>query len=142
MIRKDYVLAILSTSQGGRYTPVQLQKLFFILDREVPEQIDGPMFDFQPYDYGPFDKAVYGELEQLAIDGLTFRTGNANGRYRSYGTTIAGQREGERLLKAMHLNVQKYSIEVSEFVRSCSFSELVTAVYKQYPETKVNSVFK
>ena len=37
--------------------------------------------------------------------------------------------------------VMSYIKEVSKFVRALSFADLVSAIYKAYPEMKANSVF-
>lgn len=66
MDREDLVLACLAPAKGALHSPVQVQKMFFLIDRNISEDIEGPLFDFHPYDYGPFDKAVYETLEKLA----------------------------------------------------------------------------
>jgi hypothetical protein len=66
MTRSEFVLAVLATAEGNALTPVQVQKLFFVLDRRIPEAMEGPRFSFTPYDYGPFDADVYREIESLA----------------------------------------------------------------------------
>ena len=49
--RFDVVLAVMAAGgAGARYDPVRVQKLFFLIDREIPEFIDGPYFHFEPYD--------------------------------------------------------------------------------------------
>ena len=50
--------------------------------------------------------------------------------------------EGERLAQGIDPVVIDYIKRASEFVRSLSFSDLVSAVYKAYPEMKANSVFR
>jgi hypothetical protein len=70
MTRQEFMLAVLAAGNGEAHTPVQAQKLFFLLDRTVPAGIGGPWFNFQPHDYGPFDKAVYEDLRALAAKGL------------------------------------------------------------------------
>src|SRR4051812_34921382 len=62
MTRGGLVLALLAAAQGRAYTPAQLQKAAFLVTRNLPQAFDrGETFDFQPYDYGPFDKGVYQE---------------------------------------------------------------------------------
>src|SRR5690242_8635530 len=70
MKRSDLILAAMSVADGGLYTPVQVQKLFFLMDREIPDRINGPLFNFEPYNYGPFDPAVYRELEKLHLSDM------------------------------------------------------------------------
>ena len=139
---EQYVLAMLSTGGGQSFTPVQVQKFFFILDKEVPAGIGGAKFDFQPYDDGPFDKKVYGVLENLASREQVIRSGDSSRSYQVYSTSGMGQKEGERLFGQFKAEIQQYAKEVSEFVLECSFTELVSAIYKKYPEMKVNSVFQ
>jgi hypothetical protein len=65
------VLAALAAGgENATYRPVQVQKLVFLIDREASRLVDGPHFGFQPYDYGPFDRAVYIELDSLHTQGL------------------------------------------------------------------------
>ena len=66
MQRSTYVLAAMSPADGQPFSPVQVQKLFFLLDWNLFAEPENRYFSFQPYDYGPFDQAVYKELEALA----------------------------------------------------------------------------
>jgi len=119
-------------------TPVQVQKLFFILDKKAGEQLGGPHFDFQPYNYGPFDPTVYHEIDELASRGLAFVDGP--GTSRRYGISAAGMGRGNDLLSK--LPAVDYVRQVAEYVRSSSFAQLVSAVYKEWPEMKANSIFR
>lgn len=58
MQRQDAVLAVLAAADGSSYSPAQLQKALFLIDRNLPDLIDGPAkFEFRPYDYA-FDRQV------------------------------------------------------------------------------------
>ena len=51
---ENLVLAALAAGgENATFSPVQVQKLLFVLDREASPHIDGPHFNFIPYDYGP-----------------------------------------------------------------------------------------
>ena len=66
MVRSRVVLmAMAARVRGTRFDPVRIQKLLFLIDREAGTNFDGPHFDFRPYLYGPFDKAVFDELDAL-----------------------------------------------------------------------------
>src|SRR5271166_2558935 len=86
MTRNDFMLAVLAAGNGAAHTPVQVQKLFFLLDRKVSQQLGGPWFDFKASDYGPFDKAVYEELRSLSQQGLVTINAEPNAR-RTYRPT-------------------------------------------------------
>ncbi len=137
--RSDLVLAALAPADGKRHSPVQVQKLMFLLDREARKLV-GRHFNFIPYHYGPFDPEVYSVLESL--DGHELVTIRPEGNRRSYALTPAGQRRGEEILRDLPPPAQDYIRRLSEFVRELSFTQLVSAVYKAYPEMRQNSVMR
>ncbi|MDD5523530.1 MAG: hypothetical protein PHI84_22155 [Kiritimatiellae bacterium] len=139
MNEKSIVLAAMAPAKSALHTPVQVQKLLFLIDKEIPDLVEGPHFSFRPYDYGPFDSNVYDVLEQLQKQGL------ANiiiHKWRNYQLTENGQEEGTKILKNLDKTAQQYISEASLFVRRLSFNELVSAIYKAYPEMRANSVFQ
>lgn len=140
MERHQLVLAALSVANGALHTPVQVQKLFFLIDREIPELIGGPQFDFQAYNYGPFDQAVYRELDGLHLSDLVEMVPQST--WSAYRLTVEGQKQGEQVLQQMNEKAVVYIRTASEFVRSHSFTQLVSAIYKAYPEMRENSVFQ
>jgi len=127
---------------GGLHSPVQVQKALFLIDRQIPKLIGGPFFDFRPYDYGPFDKDVYDTLEELAREGLVAVEAAPGMRWRRYRLSEAGQEEAQRVIRSLDPRAGDYIAKVSKFVRTLSFEQLVSAIYKAYPDMKVNSVFK
>jgi uncharacterized protein len=141
MNRNEILLAALAAGgENATYTPVQVQKLFFLLDREASRLLDGPHFNFQPYDYGPFDQAVYSGLEELSRRGLV-QVQNA-ARYRVYGLTHDGFNEGQGALHRLPPNAIGYVQNVAGWVRQLSFQQLVASIYNRYPEMKAKSVFR
>ena len=141
METSDFILLAMSPAGNSPFTPVQVQKLLFLLDMNVAEQTDGPHFNFEPYDYGPFDKQVYLKLEQLRdLELVEISTLDGHG-LRTYRLTNEGQKIGENSLKELPKPIQRYVSKVVEFVCSLSFAQLVSAIYQAYPEMSVNSVF-
>lgn len=141
MDRNDVVLAALAAAGNNiTFTPVQIQKLMFLLDKEASHLVGGPHFDFKPYDYGPFDKNVYDTLETLSLIGNANIT--YNGRYKKYSLSAAGMREGLAQLEKLAPQVRHYFEEVSRWILGLSFEQLVSSIYQRYPDMKVNSVFR
>ena len=138
--REDVVLAGMAAAEGVALAPVQVQKLFFLIDKKIADLIGGPHFDFQPYSYGPFDHAVYGVIERLERENFAEAISQAS-RYRLYSLTPAGQERGAEILAAMPQKAADYIRRVSQFVRERSFAQLVSAIYDAYPEMRENSVF-
>jgi uncharacterized protein YwgA len=139
--REELILAALSTSEGRPYQPVQVQKLFFLIDKNIGDQLGGPYFDFQAYDYGPFDKEVYQALEGLEKEGLVEIVNSGSWAPRQYRLTQSGQEAGEVHIKKLPKDLGKYIHAVSDYVLRLSFADLVSAIYQAYPDMKVNSVF-
>ena len=138
--RQNFMLAVLaSVEEAKAFSPVQIQKLFFLLDQEAGTLIHGPYFRFVPYDYGPFDRAAYDELDYLSGIGLVRIT---EGRYRLYSLSSEGYLIGRRALSVYQDNIQSYFTACAKWVLSLNFDQLVAAIYNKYPEMRVNSVFK
>ena len=139
MNRHDVI--ILAMQGGHKFTPVQIQKLFFLIDKNIGSNIGGPFFSFQPYDYGPFDKNLYKELVALEAQQLVSINTEYDTTRRSYQLTEQGQSKAAAISQSVPESIRKYMTELSDFVRKLSFVELVSAVYKAYPDMKVNSIF-
>ena len=140
--RQELLLAALAPASGTPHSPVQVQKLVFLIDKNVPELIDkmDNPFNFKPEAYGPYDGAVYRTLVELEQQGLVFI--NKERAYRLYGLTVKGQKLGEEKLGELPEQIQDYFRKLSNYVRSMSFRSLVSAIYKKYPEMRENSVFR
>ena len=141
MDRANYVLVSMSPAKKDDFSPVQVQKLFFLLDRNIADHSGGPHFNFIPYDYGPFDSEVYKQLRELESSELVNVNGSNLHPSRTYRLTSAGQEQGQRQFPDFPMEVQEYIKETVKFVRAASFSELISSIYHAYPEMKVNSVF-
>lgn len=141
--RRELVLAMLASSEGRPFTPVQIQKAIFLVSRNVPGLINsGSPFRFVPYDYGPFDSDVYAEAQALQSQGLAVLAPSGTGNWNTYAASADGVSLGKQILTSLPPDVQDYMLRVSEWVRAQSFRGLVKSVYDAYPEMKVNSVFR
>ena len=140
--RQELVLATLASRPGVEFAPVQVQKLFFLIDENIAEDIGGKQFAFEPYDYGPFDKNVYLELEQLEQAGLAqiAQHGPASGG-RRYELTPEGQNTGAACLRGLSPRAQRFIARAAEWVCKLSFAQLVGSIYKAYPHMRENSIF-
>ena len=87
MQRRDALLAIMGAADGRPFSPVQLQKAVFLIDRNMPNVFDAnSRFAFAPYDYGPFDREVYVEAGVLEQGDLASAVKGAGG-YTEYSVT-------------------------------------------------------
>jgi uncharacterized protein YwgA len=135
MNKKEVILAAMAPAKSNKYSPVQIQKLLFLMDKAFSAITGVPILNFQPYYYGPFDKSIIDELEQLRDDGLILFT--SEGTYTSYSLSSRGQVEGEKILYSMPEKPREYIKLLSEFVRKLSFAELVSVISKDFPDMKI-----
>lgn len=139
--RQMHVIAALAAGHlPAELTPVQAQKLFFVLDREASHLSGGQWFNSQPYDYGPFDIHIYYELDELSRLGLVEVDHSA--KYRSYRLTPMGEEMGEQYLQQISEPAAQYFGAVKDWVKSLDFNSLVSEIYRIYPDMRVNSVFR
>lgn len=142
MNRQELVLAVLGAANGSGYSPAQLQKALFLIDRNLPGIVaDGDSFQFRPYDYGPFDRGVYVEADALAANGLARIERSPTSGYRSYFASEDGIQRAAECLENLSEAQRNYIETVSRWVRSMSFAKLVKSIYEEYPEMRANSIF-
>jgi hypothetical protein len=141
--RQELVLAALAAGDtNSELSPVQAQKLFFLIDKNVADLLGAQQYNFQPYDYGPFDSAVYSDLDWLSVPQEGCIEVVRNGRYRTYRLTQRGREIGLSRLNQLAPQARDYFGRAKDWVKSLSFQELVRAIYQAYPETRVNSIFQ
>lgn len=137
--RSEVVLAALAAGgSSAEHSPIQFQKLLFLIDREIPDYIDGPHFNFQPYHYGPYDQTVFEVAERLAEDGKVII--DDRGPHRHYLLSEVGLSDGLSVLKRIPRAASRYMAQASKWVLRQSFRSLVSAIYRHYPDMAVKSV--
>lgn len=137
--RSDVVLAaMVPAPRDVWFDPVRAQKLLFLIDMEIPTLVGGPHFNFQPYNYGPFDVDVYLELEALTTDSYV-HTDRA-WRHLRYKLTEKGVARGTAALASIPDRASRFIERACEWMLAASFSDLLSAIYRQYPEMTVNTL--
>lgn len=142
MNRPEWALLTIAAAQGEPLSPIQLQKSLFLIGRMFPETVRDDFYSFAPYNYGPFDRAVYLDAEQLANQGLVAVQCPPGQRWAEYQATPEGLRKAAELRKELDPNILDYVPRVVGWTRSLTFQQLVRAIYNRFPEFKANSVFR
>jgi hypothetical protein len=137
----DWTMLAISLAKGRGLSPVQLQKVLFLLWKSVPSEIGSDFYTFEPYNYGPFDRAVYSDAELLSAFGLVSISNTESG-YSEYAATPEGQSHSETLKAKAPPRALAYLEKAVPWAQSLSFSALVRAIYNKYPQYRVNSVFQ
>jgi len=140
---EQMTLVVLSLADGGSFTPVQIQKALFLADDKARGAFRADSrYDFQPYDYGPFDWQVYADAENLERHGLAQINQQPGSRWRIYAASRAGVTEGHRLAELLSPDQREILRRIVNLVRSLSFNDLVSAIYRAYPPMRARSVFR
>ena len=145
--RQLFVLAgMAATEEPVRFASIQIQKLFFLYDEKIRKDSGKtPFFDFKPYDYGPFDKTVYEDIEDLESKNLAEIT-SVQAPYQSrrklYALSYRGFNQGKEILAEMPTSERNQIRKVmTSLLQHRSFGDLVVSVYREYPHMRANSKF-
>ena len=141
--RDNVALVVLALANGQPFTPVQIQKALFLASDKVGTAfLQDSRYNFQPYDYGPSDHRVYVDIENLVRRGLAQIDQQPGRRWRTYVATERGLIEGRRLANGLPREQREVLERIVNLVRSLSFNELVSAIYRAYPRMRERSVFR
>jgi hypothetical protein len=94
-----------------------------------------------PNDFGPYDKAVFSAVEELARQNLV-QIGRHRSRYRIFALTPEGLIKGKVLLRKLPSDVRQYIRDVVKWLLRSDFDKIVQTIYKEYPEMKRNGVYR
>jgi len=133
----------LAIAAGGHegLTPVQVQKTLFLLGDKCSELVGEHFYEFKPYDYGPFDVAVYDDARKLEADGLVSISPDPGHRFNMYRITVKGA-DAKLPTAQFPTAAVDYLRAVVDWAKPLTFSQLVTSIYKAYPEMRENAVFE
>lgn len=149
-VSKALALALLYQAGGKVNGKTRIQKLAFLATEQLKEDGIHP-YDFVPYDYGPYAKALFSDLETLEEHGLVEerkrRTYGGNTR-TDYRLTPDGKNiyeknlpeepesDGERRLQTINEVAGNVISEYNEM----PLSNLIEFVYEEHPEYAEESV--
>ena len=138
---EEWTLLAINAAKEQGLSPVRLQKALFLLGRHLPSDLGESFYSFTPYNYGPFDSEIYEDARKLAAKGFININQSPGQRWVEYQITASGIQVASQLNQAAPQQVVEYLNTVVSWTLSLSFQQLVGAIYKMYPEFKVNSVF-
>ena len=142
LTRQDWLLLALSKSPDGRMSPVQIQKALFLFGQEAGGLIGTKFYSFKPYDYGPFDAAIYDDLRRMKNEGHVGEEWKPGRSWKNYMITESGRDLALGLDKDGERRLTEFLGRLVEWVKARSFSDLLRSVYAAYPGFAVNSVFR
>ena len=138
--REDIIAAAFSAAgPGAAFDPIQLQHLLFLIDRTVSDRIGGPFFRFEPHDYGPYDGAIHGLIQEM---GAGSTSDNASPPHLRYLLTDAGRERGEAVLGSLPESVSDYFGRAARWARLMPHRRMFAAMHREHPEIMVNCVVR
>lgn len=143
MNRDRWTLLALAKAHDRGLSPVQLQKSLFLLGQNLNgDTIGSDFYQFEPYNYGPFDVAVYQDAERLADKGYVAITRTPERRWPLYQITASGAAAAQQAQSYLTPAAIRYLESVVAWTQRLSFRQLVMAIYARYPEMRERSVFQ
>jgi uncharacterized protein YwgA len=143
-------MSLLDACEGSQIDGrTRLQKLVFLLEQNLNDtsaaSLDSSDYNFIPYDYGPFSKELYDDLDSLEEHGLIeveeepMADGKVKYVYRLTGqgrSWVRGQL-ADSSADTTHSLAESLASEYEDML----LSELIDEVYAEYPEYAENSVW-
>ncbi len=121
----------------------RFQKMVFLLQQEFGNT---EFYDFEAYDYGPFSKGLYDDLDDLIDRNLIKETReefDEDKVYYEYKLTDAGRELIERLSDQERAqDIMALSERLKQEINSEDLSVVLDRVYSEYPEYAENSVLR
>ena len=136
--RQD-VMLLIADGAGGTFSldPIRLMKgCFIVAEIGPPEWRD--LFEFRPYDYGPFDPSVYRARDALVGKGLL--EARPVGRYSHYAITDAGRERANEIAGGMDQRIAQWLRDIGHWVTSKSFNDLLREIYDRFPDYATRSI--
>lgn len=127
-----------NTPVNGR---TRMQKLVFLIEKKL----DINEYNFIPYDYGPFSKELYKDIDELINDDYIEEIHEQfeDNIVFTYRLTLKGKKLIKKLLQSPN-NIKK--INIINIVKSnycyLTLDELIGKVYAEYPKYAENSIYK
>jgi uncharacterized protein YwgA len=132
MNKNEFVFKTLSLLKDKNFSPVQIQKLFFLLEK----RLDVKYFDFKPCNYGPYSFELQNFLDAMSsFGGIELQNINGINHYK------ISQDNLQNMDDFFDEKKRNFIIQLGDFIKSLSFKELCMSIYKEFPEMAENSVF-
>lgn len=141
--KEQLTLLVLGLAGGKPLSPVQLQKAVFLLQERLPEDALSKTahYEFEPHNYGPFCSAVYDDARELSERGFASISTAEKGNFQTYSASERAIERAKSITEKLEPETVALAQNIVDWVRAQSFRSLVSAIYKEYPGYRVNSIF-
>lgn len=137
--RQAWLLLLIGSDGGCQpVDQVRAMKGMFLLDQQLFPS-DRRLYHFDAYDYGPFDSAVYRDLDSLKISQLIDVASIPGSKRRVYRLSERGRIAFDEIARSKSEAELHRVKEIKLRVTSLGFDELLREIYREYPMYAVNS---
>jgi DNA-binding PadR family transcriptional regulator len=140
--RRGWLLAFIAApADNARFLTdqIRIMKGLFLLSKEGPADLRD-LYAFEPYDYGPFDKQVYKDLDALEQMGLIASERVPGSNRRSFRTTPQGDHRFDEIRASAKPETLAAVDQAKALVCSMGFMRLLRYVYERHPDFAVSSI--
>jgi uncharacterized protein len=141
--RCDWLLLLLDRETLGAsgpeaLDPIRVQKGLFLLSQRGPA---AALYEFRPYNWGPFSSDVYSDLDDLTARGYLAGTRVPGRSWSTYTVTTLGHQRAGQVAARVGAPSVGWLRSAREFLTTRSFPQLLRDIYAAYPEFARNSHF-
>ncbi|MEO0049613.1 MAG: hypothetical protein ABIK42_00515 [candidate division WOR-3 bacterium] len=142
LTRRDWTLMVISLAECQGLSPVQLQKILFLLGKKLGDKLGNDYYQFIPYHYGPFCADIYNDIADLSNEGYVAVTRTPPFERATYFITPKGVKRAQQLLGECDEEIATTIKRLVNEILPLSFWQLINKIYQEYPDYKRNSVFQ
>lgn len=119
--------------------PLRIMKGMFLATMRGPDELE-ELYAFRPYDYGPFTREIYDDLDELAAAGLVAEESVSGRSWRTYRPTELGLERARQIADTAGPDALAALKDAYEFVVTRGFLKLLRDIYAEFPAYAVNTV--
>ncbi|MGH2957602.1 MAG: hypothetical protein ACRDL6_11485 [Solirubrobacterales bacterium] len=139
---RDWLLLLIALPGAPQgLDPVRLQKGAFLLAREAGLS-PSEAYSFEPYNYGPMSRPLYGDVERLCREGLAERRPVEGYSWGRLKPTERGRDRARGFGARADPSTLAHLRRIKHRISAMTFAELLDDLYERYPEYATRSVFR
>ncbi|MDQ6694704.1 MAG: hypothetical protein M3014_09840 [Chloroflexota bacterium] len=146
LTKKHLTLLALALADSRGLSPVQLQKVVFRLQSELPidsvSQRPASRYSFTADNYGMYCPEVQNDAYLLVEQGLADTEPPNSKKFRVISANDHLINRAKKLIAAMPLELFAQAKSIVEWVLEQDFSSLVSAMYDVHPEHAIRTIFR
>jgi uncharacterized protein len=119
---------------------IRMQKAMFLLTKRGTERMRNA-YDYQPYNWGPYSKALASDLRELETADLLDVETVPSSRYGRFKPTPQGEQRSAETWAGLTTVEQDFIRSVRKYVTARPFAQLLREVYAAYPDYASKSLF-